>query len=219
MNQQKIADLIKDLRKKNNLTQKDFALKYNVTYQAVSKWENGKNLPDIALIRQICDDYNIDINSVLDVKVKNKHKKIYIILILIILIFILSIVFSNDNLSHKKVSSNCPDFDIKGSLVYNKNSSYLYISNIEYCGDIDSEIYDSISCILYESNGEKRIISKCNEMEDTSLSNYLSTLEFSIENFSKNCNKYENESLILELEFVKDGNITSHKIPLKLVEC
>lgn len=36
---------IKDLRKKKGLTQEQFALKLNVTRQAVSNWENDKNLP------------------------------------------------------------------------------------------------------------------------------------------------------------------------------
>ena len=35
------------------MTQKDFALKFGVTYQAVSKWENGKNIPDISLLKVI----------------------------------------------------------------------------------------------------------------------------------------------------------------------
>ena len=54
MNQEKIGSLIKKIRKENNLTQQDFAKKYGVTYQAVSKWENGKNIPDIALLKEIC---------------------------------------------------------------------------------------------------------------------------------------------------------------------
>ena len=53
MEQNKIAKLIKQIRKDNNLTQKQFADKYNVTYQAVSKWENGINLPDMYLLKQI----------------------------------------------------------------------------------------------------------------------------------------------------------------------
>ena len=39
MNTEKIALLIKTLRQKDNLTQNEFAKKYGVTYQAVSKWE------------------------------------------------------------------------------------------------------------------------------------------------------------------------------------
>ena len=50
MDQNKVGNLVKELRKKSGLTQEKFALKYGVTYQAVSKWENGKNIPDIALL-------------------------------------------------------------------------------------------------------------------------------------------------------------------------
>ena len=81
MNQEKIGKTIKEIRQKSNLTQSAFAEKYNVTYQAVSKWENGKNLPDMSLLKQICDDYNIDINDLLDgnlTPIKNKSIK-YII--------------------------------------------------------------------------------------------------------------------------------------------
>ena len=39
MSQEEFGKLIKKIRQENNLTQKDLAEKYNVTYQAVSKWE------------------------------------------------------------------------------------------------------------------------------------------------------------------------------------
>ena len=78
MDQKRIGNLIKELRKKNNLTQEKFAEKYGVTYQAVSKWENGKNIPDISLLKQICDDYNININDLLEGKnsENNQSKKV-----------------------------------------------------------------------------------------------------------------------------------------------
>ena len=79
MNQEKVGKFIKDIRKKNNLTQQAFANKYGVTYQAVSKWENGKNLPDMVLIKEICADHNIDINELLDGEYKNNKKKFYLI--------------------------------------------------------------------------------------------------------------------------------------------
>lgn len=41
MDQEKFGKFIKEIRAKNNLTQKQLADKYHVTYQAVSKWENG----------------------------------------------------------------------------------------------------------------------------------------------------------------------------------
>ena len=52
-----------------------FAKKYGVTYQAVSKWENGKNIPDISLLKQISEDFNIDIKDLLDGK-KSEIKKV-----------------------------------------------------------------------------------------------------------------------------------------------
>ena len=81
MNQEKIGKFIKDLRIKNNLTQAQLAEKYGVTYQAVSKWENGKNLPDMSLIKQMSKDFNIDINDLLDGEYNTKkrnNKSIYI---------------------------------------------------------------------------------------------------------------------------------------------
>ncbi len=65
MNAEKIGKLIKELRIKNKLTQAEFAEKYGVTYQAVSKWENGLNLPDISLLKQISKDYGISIDNIL----------------------------------------------------------------------------------------------------------------------------------------------------------
>ena len=65
MNQDKISNKIKELRKQNNLTQKEFASIFGVTYQAVSKWENGINIPDIEILKSICKKYDLDINEFL----------------------------------------------------------------------------------------------------------------------------------------------------------
>ena len=83
MNQEKVGELIKNLRKKANLTQSDFAEKYGVSYQAVSKWENGKNIPDIQLLKQICSDYKISLDSVLNGEEKKTKKKNTLFYILI----------------------------------------------------------------------------------------------------------------------------------------
>ena len=41
---------IKCLRKENNLTQEEMAKKLNITRQAISNWENNRNLPDFEMI-------------------------------------------------------------------------------------------------------------------------------------------------------------------------
>ena len=66
MEQNEFGKLIKEIRKKNNLTQKNLADKYNVTYQAVSKWENGKNMPDVSLIKEITDSFYILVEFFID---------------------------------------------------------------------------------------------------------------------------------------------------------
>ena len=66
MNPEKVGEFIKKLRKKNNLTQQQLGDKYGVTYQAVSKWENGINLPEVSLIRQMSKDFNISVEDILD---------------------------------------------------------------------------------------------------------------------------------------------------------
>ena len=53
MNSEKIGKFIYDLRKKYDLTQKELADKLNVTAQAVSKWENGRGVPDIELLKKL----------------------------------------------------------------------------------------------------------------------------------------------------------------------
>ena len=63
MNQEEIGNKIKQIRVDNNLTQREFADIFGVTYQAVSKWENGKNLPDISIMKLICDKYNYNLDS------------------------------------------------------------------------------------------------------------------------------------------------------------
>lgn len=72
MNQEKFGKLIKDIRKKNKLTQKQLADKYNVTYQAVSKWKNGLNMPDTALMLEISKDFGISLEGLLDCKNEKK---------------------------------------------------------------------------------------------------------------------------------------------------
>ena len=74
MEQEKIGKFIKKLRKENNLTQKDLADKYGVTYQAVSKWETGKNIPDISLLKEISKDFNVNIEDLLEGKETKKRK-------------------------------------------------------------------------------------------------------------------------------------------------
>ena len=61
-----LGQRIKKLRNEKGLTQKDLADKYHVTYQAVSKWENGKSKPNIDELKKLADLYDVSINDLID---------------------------------------------------------------------------------------------------------------------------------------------------------
>jgi len=50
MDNKKMGQLISELRKSHQMTQKDLAVKLNVTDKSVSKWERGLSCPDISLL-------------------------------------------------------------------------------------------------------------------------------------------------------------------------
>lgn len=54
-----IKERIKELRKGNNLLQKDLARLLNVRNTTVSAWENGDNEPDIKTIKQLAIFFNV----------------------------------------------------------------------------------------------------------------------------------------------------------------
>lgn len=224
MNQEKFGKLIKDIRKKNNLTQKDLAEKYHVTYQAVSKWENGINMPDISLIKQISDDFAVSIDDMVDGEyIKKSNRKNLIIIILIILLITSLTIFmifnSSNNFEFKTLSTTCNNFNISGSISYNSNKSYIYISNIEYCGGDDNKIYSNIECSLYENNNDTntKITSCSNNNQNMKLEDFLKDVNFMVDNYSKTCKEYTENSLFLEIEAKdQEGNISAYKIPLSL---
>ena len=65
MNQIKIGKFIAECRKKNNLTQMQLAEKLNITDRAISKWENGRGLPDLSLIKDVSDILGVTVNELL----------------------------------------------------------------------------------------------------------------------------------------------------------
>lgn len=63
MNKIKIGEFIASLRKEQNMTQLDLANKLGITDRAVSKWENGRGMPDLSLIKPLCDALSITVNE------------------------------------------------------------------------------------------------------------------------------------------------------------
>ncbi len=65
MDQIKIGKFIAERRKRKNLTQLQLADRLGITDRAVSKWENGKGMPDTSLMLELCAELNISVNELL----------------------------------------------------------------------------------------------------------------------------------------------------------
>ena len=66
MDQKKIGNLLKKLRSEKGLTQEQLAEILNVSNRTVSRWETGSNMPDISLLVEIADFYDISIPEIIN---------------------------------------------------------------------------------------------------------------------------------------------------------
>ena len=84
MDQVKIGKFIAKCRKNNNLTQMQLAEKLNITDRAISKWENGKAMPDSGIMLDLCNELKISVNELLSgelIKMDNYNEKLELNLI------------------------------------------------------------------------------------------------------------------------------------------
>lgn len=73
MNQEKIGKFIQEQRKKNNLIQAELAEKLNITDRAISKWENGRSMPDSSIMLDLCKELKISVNELLSGETIDKN--------------------------------------------------------------------------------------------------------------------------------------------------
>ena len=66
MDQKKIGSLLKELRKEKGLTQEQLAEHFLVSARSVSRWENGINMPELSLLVELADFYDVDIREIID---------------------------------------------------------------------------------------------------------------------------------------------------------
>ena len=119
MDQIKIGKFILNCRKEKGLTQEQLAEKLGVTSKSISRWENGNTMPDYSLLKDLCNELDINVNELLSgekikgndymnkseenlIKLRkqiDKRKKVltiisYVFMAIIIIAFILNIVLN-----------------------------------------------------------------------------------------------------------------------------
>lgn len=99
-----VAELIKKTRLDANMTQEEYGLKFGVTRQTVSSWENERSIPDLQMLIDICNTYQISLDRLLNeneeivnkidlrVRIANNLKYIVCMVVLVMIIFGLLIV-------------------------------------------------------------------------------------------------------------------------------
>lgn len=76
MNQEKIGKFIAYCRKEKNMTQEELAQKLHLTDKAISKWENGRCLPDLSILEPLSKTLDVSINEILSgEKIKEEELK------------------------------------------------------------------------------------------------------------------------------------------------
>lgn len=66
MDQKKVGQFLKTLRKEKNITQETLAETLNVFSRTVSRWETGSNMPDISLLVELAEFYQVSIPEIID---------------------------------------------------------------------------------------------------------------------------------------------------------
>lgn len=66
MDQKKIGSFLKNLRKEKELTQEQLAEHFNVSNRTVSRWETGSNMPDLSLLIELADFYDVEIREIIN---------------------------------------------------------------------------------------------------------------------------------------------------------
>ena len=66
MQQEKMGYLLKTLRKEKGLTQEQMAEQFGVTNRTISRWENGINMPDISILVEIANYFEIGILELIE---------------------------------------------------------------------------------------------------------------------------------------------------------
>lgn len=71
MDQEKIGKFIAECRKDKGMTQESLAEKLDVNVKSISRWENGKNMPDYSVIENLCHTLDINVNELLNGEKEN----------------------------------------------------------------------------------------------------------------------------------------------------
>lgn len=233
MNQEKIGKFIAERRKIKKLTQEELASMLGVSNRSVSNWENGKNMPDLSLFKDLCKILDISINELLSGKkinnkneeainnvtlslynAKNKKNKIIKILsfslvIFIILFLLYYFLISYQSVKIYTVSGEGKTFEVLNGLFIRTNENlYFSISDINA---IEEDKQVTKLTLFYVDKKQKKNIIVFNDKDTIMFRDYMgydgyldtSNLDYIMKNMYLDI-YYEDTKEEIKLTFVED---------------
>lgn len=232
MDAKRIGTFILEQRQRLHMTQAELAEKLHVTSQAVSKWENGRGIPDIDLLKKLSECFGVDIAEIIDGEKSDKtfswkRKPVLFCIGLLILLFLgfwWLFPKSDSSFQFSSLASKHEEFSLKGVIAYNNEKKSLFISDVTY-HEKNQEKYYGVMCTLMEQNGDEvKKISECGtdlEPKDQlySMEELLGHVEFHLDNYSCPCRSDNCDNLFLNIRFLNEQKkVISYDVPLEVLQ-
>lgn len=242
----KTGQLIEKYRKDKKLTQVELADKLGVSKSAISKWENGNNLPDITLLEPLSEILGIDklllFTSEYEAKEdanertkQNKKQDIFKIITIFIL-FIISIVFTNyisykiyqhklSILEHQETSvyrfySTDEEYYVNGYIIFQNGESTILFDQLKYQDIHQSRTIsnENIKSLEMQIYINKKRISSVYKLAKEENTNQILDYLIKINNRNKNIriNSKKINEMNIKITINKDVEIITKNIKLEI---
>ena len=221
MDQARIGKLIAKLRKKKGLTQSQLGEMVGVGDRAVSKWERGITLPNIAIINQLSEILGISSNELLSgkekisTKSKDIKEKRYLLTIVPVILILVSIIIALSNKQKVyKIKTDNEDYNVLGKVVFTNNTVYISIDEIICSNDnikntkiINYEYRLSSNTTLLFRKGS--LIEHKKILDNITIKDFLKSLKITLnEKDIIDQKDLLNKGIILQFSFLTDNNST-----------
>ena len=159
MRKEEISKFLKELRLNKNISQEELAKDLHVDRSLISKWERGICLPDITMLKELSNYYNLDISEIIKGK-KSINKKCIIIPVCLVIVILLIIVFKNVYLGYKIINidynydSNNQEIKLgipKMSFMMKNNDRSFSFKNLRGGNVLESEIKKYLKTLKYST--------------------------------------------------------------------
>lgn len=211
MDQENIGKFISKLRNEKNMTQMELADKIGVTDRAVSNWENGRRMPDLSLIKVLCDELDITINELLSgskvnnsnitkisndnlenilkeyYKMKKQKKVLKISLIIVVFAFVMLVIYFFSILGVSSIFSIFGNKEIITDVSKYEKRYYLE----KYKGDLNSNL-SVFPDVITE------------DMKDVEFESYMVESLFDTDGYIYLKYKLDDEKFIREVDRIKE---------------